>query len=952
MLSITSFKDNSKGLADKIGASQDEYRKLEIEIRNLEAELQKIKKEQLDKEEILSNSQKELNDFMTQIREKENRKSIVEQQIGFKKQNLENLDHSLHSYQEQKTELEGKSSSTSSKIKEAVERQDVLADELNQADIELKKVRDVYNQTRDKFDARSRYKQELQHKIFENEKQIAITSNSIESFERELAQMQIDLEEHSEGKKSFTSEIKTTENSIQLIEKELEVLLQKEQKRKEEKEACILHMESLTSELNVINRKLDSKQNEHDLLQSMIDSYEGFPASLKFLSQNWKSKAPILSDVLDVEDDYKGVIEQYLESYLNFFLVQNLNEAKVAINILKESQKGKAHFFLLDQVKALEPNKRNLPNMIAANHVVHVDQKFKMLINYLLHDVYIYTGNDLDELNNNALDELTILSKQGTYIKKKYSISGGSVGLFEGKKIGRKKNLEKLQKILIELGKKRDVLEEKEIRLREKIDLLNRSDEESQIGTNNSKLKILEQTKIQQLTKLEAYEENYSTVIQKSETIKNEIKNKLDKKKEDTFALEALKKEFEDFENVKESSSSLEDLSLSLSKTSEAYNHANIDFLRQQNLVASLTQEAEYANNRLEEFTKRIEDGASKKRIEADLLDQLKEELTSLDKYLKDNYEIKVSKTSQLNEVEQKYFNARNIITEREDILRNHNRQLNQLQVSINTMKEEYSSVKFKIDAVAERLRIEFQLELSDIKDVDLDESLHVDQLNEKVERLRNRLNNFGEINPMAVEAYDEMKIRYEDIQKQKADIESAQESLEQTIKEIEETATTHFMEAFEKVRESFIEVFRSLFTEDDNCDLILLNPENPLDSNIEIIAKPKGKRPKSLSQLSGGEKTLTATALLFALYLLKPAPFCIFDEVDAPLDDANIQKFNRIIKKFSEKSQFIIVTHNKSTMAEVDILYGVYMQEQGVSGVTAVDFREQKHNPIMEALN
>ena len=142
------------------------------------------------------------------------------------------------------------------------------------------------------------------------------------------------------------------------------------------------------------------------------------------------------------------------------------------------------------------------------------------------------------------------------------------------------------------------------------------------------------------------------------------------------------------------------------------------------------------------------------------------------------------------------------------------------------------------------------------------------------------------------------------------------------------------------------------MFTEDDTCDLVLLEPEDPLESHIDIIAKPKGKKPKSLSQLSGGEKTLTATALLFALYLLKPAPFCIFDEVDAPLDDANIEKFNRIIKKFSGQSQFVIVTHNKATMAAVDVLYGVYMQEQGVSSVTPVDFRNFDNSLVYQEIN
>ena len=166
-----------------------------------------------------------------------------------------------------------------------------------------------------------------------------------------------------------------------------------------------------------------------------------------------------------------------------------------------------------------------------------------------------------------------------------------------------------------------------------------------------------------------------------------------------------------------------------------------------------------------------------------------------------------------------------------------------------------------------------------------------------------------------------------------------AQENLLQTIQEIEEKATSKFMEAFERVRTHFKEVFRSLFHEDDTCDLTLSFPEKPLESKIEILAQPKGKRPISINQLSGGEKTLTATALLFSLYLLKPAPFCVFDEVDAPLDDANIAKFNSIIKDFSNQSQFIIVTHNKKTMSSVDIMYGVTMVE-GVSRVVPVDFR------------
>ena len=222
----------------------------------------------------------------------------------------------------------------------------------------------------------------------------------------------------------------------------------------------------------------------------------------------------------------------------------------------------------------------------------------------------------------------------------------------------------------------------------------------------------------------------------------------------------------------------------------------------------------------------------------------------------------------------------------------------------------------------------------SDLRENELD-------LKEKTDRIKKQLDEFGAVNPMALEAYREMNERYSFIQAQKKDLADAKSSLMQTIKEIDDTAKEKFMEAFVKVRESFIEVFRSLFNEEDSCDLVLSDPQNPLESEIDILARPKGKRPLSINQLSGGEKTLTATALLFSLYLLKPAPFCIFDEVDAPLDDTNIDKFNKIIRTFSDRSQFIVVSHNKRTIASTDIIYGVTMVEQGVSRVVAVDLRE-----------
>ena len=258
----------------------------------------------------------------------------------------------------------------------------------------------------------------------------------------------------------------------------------------------------------------------------------------------------------------------------------------------------------------------------------------------------------------------------------------------------------------------------------------------------------------------------------------------------------------------------------------------------------------------------------------------------------------------------------------------------------LQNVYDELNELKLQMNSLKERLSIEFNIEIADLSNQEPDPELNEEEIRPRAEQLRKRVGEFGPINPMALEQYKEIKERYDFIIKEKNDLNDAKEALLKTINEIDETAKTVFVEAFTQVRDNFIMVFRSLFTDDDNCDLIISDPANPLESDIQIIAQPKGKKPLSIHQLSGGEKTLTATALLFGIYLLKPAPFCIFDEVDAPLDDNNIDKFNNIIKKFSDQSQFIVITHNKKTMAATDLMYGITMAEPGVTTVVPVDLR------------
>lgn len=424
--------------------------------------------------------------------------------------------------------------------------------------------------------------------------------------------------------------------------------------------------------------------------------------------------------------------------------------------------------------------------------------------------------------------------------------------------------------------------------------------------------------------------------------------------------LKGLEQEFAEIESVQnnldtqlaDADSSYQDMLSTLNAIQAEYNEKQILKIQRDNKKAELEREIHFNNQRVDEIRAEVSElttTSEKLQLEITAADttivELEASVLSEDTRRKEEQ-------AKLSEQETDYYNSREKIHGQEDELRDLNKKVSAGQRMLTELKEEFNEVKINLSSVRERLRVEFDVDLDDVsKERDVEEADPI-LLGEKVEKLRKRINNFGEINPLAIEAYKEIEIRFNSISDQRNDILDAKESLLQTIEEIEQTATAKFLEAFDKVRTHFIEVFRSLFKAEDNCDLILIDPSNPLESEIEIIAKPKGKRPKSLSQLSGGEKTLTATALLFALYLLKPAPFCVFDEVDAPLDDANIEKFNRIIKKFAEQSQFIIVTHNKSTMAAVDVIYGIYMETMGISNLSQVDFRHLEHSSVLATIS
>ncbi|MEM9887301.1 MAG: chromosome segregation protein SMC [Bacteroidota bacterium] len=951
LMKMRQHKKQHHELKNQLEQESDKYRGLEVEVRQLEAQLEAEKKANLDGEKALSERQRDLNSFVGRIRGMENDKKIAQQKISFLKQNQGQLAQQIESTKIRLEQLEEEilRHRTDLNAEKRVEAE--LETQLEAAEAEKKRIQAKHSNLRDNREVVLQQQQKAEQAIFELEKQRAINANQVKSLEQEITRNKMEMEQRSGQIGQLQLELTDIESEQDSQQTQLQQLEFAKQQCNKKIEALNAKVEALRQKQSRINRKLDAKRNEFQLTKSMIDNFEGFPESIRFLSnpKNWKSNAPLLSDLIYVQEEYRIPIENYLENVLNYYVVQNEADALSAIKLLSNAQKGKANFFILDAFKDYAPPITLQANAKAAIDLVQVEAKYYNLCNYLLEKVVLV---DKDEgVNQLSNSDFIVLTQSGRLARQKYVLSGGSVGLFEGKKIGRKKNLELLESDIKKLERQADQKTSESYNLKDQLAALQKEqNQESDIQSVNRSINQLLQKRAAVDSRLENFQgflKGVQTKIQEAEqqieTLQKSNLELVDQLGERQEAVQSVKSE------IAQADSSFQSIAAALSEANAAFNEKNISYIRQQNRVNSLQQELNFREKQLQENQSSLQQSQKKQKQAVEELDVLQEEILAFGEKLLAAYEEKKARSGALTEFEQSYFQAREHINGLEKQSRLKGKAQQNSQILINQLKEKFSDVKYKISSLAQRLRIEFEIDINElISTQKVRTALQSEELQAKVDRLKSRLDNYGEINPMAVEAFDAIKERHDSITQQRDDILKAKEHLLETIKEIEDTATTQFIAAFEQTRLYFIEAFRSLFTEDDICDLILLDPEHPLDSKIEIVAKPKGKRPQTISQLSGGEKTLTATALLFALYLLKPAPFCIFDEVDAPLDDANIEKFNNIIRKFSKDSQFIIVTHNKLTMAAVDTIYGVHNQS-GISSVLPVDFRSLAHENYWE---
>ncbi len=935
---LEGFNITYRDLNQQQQAEVDKRIELETSIAKEEAELEAEKLGFIEQEKALQQMQHAFNDMLDGLRNKESEKNLSAQRLQYLKERETSLNEFLQKAGGQLKGLDESIQFTSQQIKDDEVKLQEFEGKLDELKNAVEDKRKVFDEKRSSIDTLRRENQAIQRNQFEAEKKVAVADTSIQNLQRTVVQIQEEKAQRQSQLQQLDADKKIKEEELQQKKTDLQQLQDHHEFTKEQILATQNLLEGLRNELAEESRKLDSKKNEYALLKSLIDSMEGYPESVKFLHKNtgWNHEAPLLSDIIYVKEEYRAAVENVLEPYLNYYVVNNLEEGLQAIHLLDDNKKGKANFFLQDKFTGIEEHHQP-DGTIPALSVVEIDAKYANLAKHLLGNVFIAENEEALRNSNGAV----VLEKTGKYVKGKYSLTGGSVGLFEGKKIGRAKNLEKLaeeitaQEIVVHTLK--DVIQSRHnevIAFNEQ--LKENAIKQTQQDINNLTNHVFAlQNKIENLYHLE------ETSSKRVEELQEQLEANHDAIASTRDELEKFNTQLEELGDkmqlIEQDYASAEQ---EYSFASATFNDSNLQFTKQQSKVVSLKQEFEFKSNQLKDLEAQIENSNLQLSEAATSIAETAAALQGLEALVISLLQNKEGEEKKLNEADQAYYNLRNALAEKESELRHKQKSKEGIDTLLNEIKDKLTDLKLQLAGMKERLSVEFKVDLDAIIDEPRTGDTPLEELQEKNERQRKRLENIGEINPTAIEAFTEMKKRYEFILEQKNDLVTAKESLMQTIQEVEATANQQFLDTFNAVRDNFQKVFKALFTEDDTADMVLVDPENLADTGIEIVAKPKGKRPSSIGQLSGGEKTLTATALLFAIYLIKPAPFCILDEVDAPLDDANVGKFTNMIKKFSENSQFIIVTHNKQTMSAVDVIYGVTMQEAGVSKLVPVDFR------------
>ena len=940
---IEKYKENLQQIVQDIDVMQsqcnDEEGKLE-RVKILKEELKSSIDEITEQIENMSNlgfeSQKEIEQLNSDInvaktRITNNNENSVRFTDEIKEQNekIQELKQELEQKEAKKDNLKQNKEKFEKELNEKQEELAKITEKLSAKELEIEGYKQTVEQNTDK-------KYELQSEInaqeinFQNyEKRQNQIKQEIQTTISELDNTRMNKEEISKG-------FYESENKKNKAQKSLEEVAKQKQEANQK-------IKSFESNINILSSDMRIKESRLKFLIETEKEKEGYIKSVKSLLKDCenikdlgKGMHGVLANIIEVPDELETAIEMCLGASLQNIVTDTEEDAKKLVEHLRKNNLGRASFLPIASVKGkkLEKLKGNESGVIGiASDLVKFNKKYEQIIlNLLGRTVIVDNMNTAIKVAKQNGYTFRIVTKDGDLINPSGAITGGSVAKKTVNILGRGKEIEKLEKEIKNIKSKIQKLEEEKEEYEQSIEGI------LELSANLEKeLQEIDITYATEKQKMISIDENIQKLQNRLNKLKEEQKNLETLKQESIEQKEKIQEETQKITNQNEELSKLISEFAELNKDDQKYiDDLNFDITNLKISVSSFDESESSIQEIQERINQELNNAKASIENKNNQIEQIKVENENLEKSIQETLnkieEIKqkVSNSSaEIEKMKQERTQKSEKLSKQEDEITSKFKIIEDLKSQLVKLDVKKTKVEEDINTIINKMWEEYELTPNNVEGYAKPENVALTQ--KRVNNIRTEIRDLGSVNVDSIEEYKNLKDRYDFMSEQRLDLENTMSKLRKVITDMTQIMKEQFREKFKIINKNFGEVFAELFG-GGKASLNLEDEENILECGIEITVQPPGKKLQNMMLLSGGEKAFTAIALLFAILKINPAPFCVLDEIEAALDDVNVFRYADYLKKFTEHTQFLVITHRKGTMEAADTVYGVTMEESGIS--------------------
>jgi chromosome segregation protein SMC len=783
----------------------------------------------------------------------------------------------------------------------------------------------------------------LQTDISRLETRMEFVDKNIKSFEQKFEEYEQKQNEYEKNIEKINSMLEEKEDIIRRKYIQISDIENKISKNKEKIEECQQENSKVFNDINESNLVLKDITTKTYMLENFENDMQGFSKGIKAIlkNKNLQGIENVVANVITVKKGYEKAIEQLLFGRLENIIIQKSHQTKQAIDYLKKEQLGRATFLPMDVIKSSNLNYND--KGVKAIDVVEYDKKYENIISNLLGKMVIVDDMDTAlKISSKYNNGFRLSTKDGEIFNVGGSITGGSTGyskdiftrrstITENKeKIELLKGkIEQLKKTMQEISNRQDKIKQENIQ------------DELLLEENKNELNDIQKEKASILSRLENININKNQLLEEKQSVQYSNDEAKKSYENDSLNLKILQTDFETINQIfakhgdelKQKTEKLEEIISTLKEKELQYNLVKQELSTINVQIQDLQESMQSNTNKTQNSKNKIEYNNNQIQKYEDIIQNLEKVNFTQEEKIKEL-------SDRLNEImlaEKKIIQESKIAKDQKDKLTNEHNDIVTQKIKI---ENEESKIIYKIELLSQNLYENYEISLEEAqeyKDEDVKVSITT------IKKLKDDISSLGNVNLDSIEEYAKVEQRYLLYKSQKEDLEESIAKINAIIKSLEKSMVKDFRENFDIINKNFNDIFKILFG-GGSGKLTLEDENDVLNTNIEISVQPPGKKLKGLSMLSGGEKALSAIALLFAIIARKPVPFCILDEIDAPLDDANIFRYITYLSTLVDTTQFVTITHRRTTMEASDYIYGVTMQEKGVSNIISLQLEDAKY--------